>query len=192
MNISRLAFAVLVAAPLMLADGRGRGPTTSPGGFRGASQAAGTQRQHERPEQAGKREHSKREQAARNEHAHRTEQGSREHRALDNPRFAQRLQTLLPAGTDVHTASAGFKNFGQFVAAAHVSKNLDIPFDQLKLKMTGPDAKSLGSAIQELRPELPESKIKTEVKTARQRAEREVKEAGAREVNEAGEKKTDR
>jgi hypothetical protein len=37
----------------------------------------------------------------------------------------------------VYQASYGFKNLGQFVAATNVSQNLGIPFEQLKLQMTG-------------------------------------------------------
>lgn len=69
-----------------------------------------------------------------------------------NPALASRLQPLLPAGTSVESAAAGFRNQGQFVAAVHVSHNLNIPFAQLKTEMTGPDHDSLGQAIQELRP----------------------------------------
>src|SRR5258708_15062337 len=36
-----------------------------------------------------------------------------------------------------------FKNFGQFVAAVHVSNNLGIPFTDLMNKVTGPNAVSL-------------------------------------------------
>ena len=48
----------------------------------------------------------------------------------------------------------GFKNYGQFVAAQHVSENLGIDFDKLKALMTGDNPKSLGQAIQELRPDV--------------------------------------
>jgi hypothetical protein len=41
-------------------------------------------------------------------------------------------------------AESGFKNHGQFIAALHVSKNLNIPFDQLKAKMTSSLPMSLG------------------------------------------------
>ena len=51
-----------------------------------------------------------------------------------NPALSAKLSALLPPGTNLATASAGFKNLGQFVAAVHVSKNLGIPFDQLKAK----------------------------------------------------------
>jgi hypothetical protein len=46
------------------------------------------------------------------------------------------LQPLLPAGFTVATASAGFRNQGEFIAALHVSRNLGIPFDQLKAELT--------------------------------------------------------
>ena len=60
------------------------------------------------------------------------------------PQLSQRLQGMLPAGMTVDQAADGFKNLGQFVAAVNVSKNLGIPFDQLKAQVTGPSPKSLG------------------------------------------------
>ena len=57
--------------------------------------------------------------------------------SVKNPKLEARLLALLPAGTTVQDASQGFKNWGQFVAAAHVSNNLNIPFVDLKAKMTG-------------------------------------------------------
>jgi hypothetical protein len=68
------------------------------------------------------------------------------------PQLAARLQPLLPPGTTLAQAAQGFRNQGQFIAALHVSKNLGIPFAQLKAEMTGKDHDSLGRAIQELRP----------------------------------------
>lgn len=68
-----------------------------------------------------------------------------------NPKLEARLQNLLPAGTNVNTAAKGFKNWGQFVAAVHVSKNLHIPFADLKSRMTGANPLSLGQAIQATR-----------------------------------------
>ncbi len=69
-----------------------------------------------------------------------------------HPEFAAKISPLLPPGTTVANAAAGFRNFGQFVAAVHVSRNLGIPFDQLKARMTGPQPVSLGQAIQQLKP----------------------------------------
>jgi hypothetical protein len=83
-----------------------------------------------------------------------------------NPRLAERLQQMLPAGMTMQEASSGFKNQGQFIAALHTSKNLNIPFDQLKTRMTGEDRMSLGEAIQELRPEMTEDMAKVETKKA--------------------------
>jgi len=73
-------------------------------------------------------------------------------RLEDNTKLANKLQSLLPAGTNLQQAAQGFKNLGQFVAAVHVSHNLGIPFDQLKAKMIGPPSESLGKAIQALKP----------------------------------------
>lgn len=89
-----------------------------------------------------------------------------------NPKLSAKLQGLLPAGTDLKTAAAGFKNFGQFVAAVHVSHNLGIPFDQLKTKMTGDNAESLGKAIKELKPD---ADAKAETKKAQQQAQEDQK-----------------
>lgn len=98
-----------------------------------------------------------------------------------NTHLAGRLQGLFPAGTDLQQASSGFKNLGQFVAAAHVSKNLGIPFDQLKLKMTGDSAVSLGKAIQDLRPE---ADARSEAKKAEQQAKEEIRQAESARKNE--------
>jgi hypothetical protein len=86
------------------------------------------------------------------------------------PKLSAKLQSLLPAGTDLKTASDGFRNFGQFVAAVHVSHNLGIPFDQLKAKMTGDNAESLGKAIKELKPD---ADAKAEVKKAQQQSKQD-------------------
>jgi hypothetical protein len=51
-------------------------------------------------------------------------------------KLATNLTALGYKGT-VFEAAYGFKNLGQFVAATNVSQNLGIPFDKLKLQMTG-------------------------------------------------------
>jgi hypothetical protein len=95
-----------------------------------------------------------------------------------NTHLATQVQGLFPAGTDLKQASSGFKNLGQFVAAAHVSKNLGIPFDQLKSKMTGDPKLSLGKAVHELRPDVD---AKAETKKAEREAKEEIKNAEAHE-----------
>ena len=87
-------------------------------------------------------------------------------RIQSNPALVQRIQPLLPAGMPLDVAAQGFKNQGQFIAALHVSKNLGIPFADLKTRMTGPESVSLGKAIQELKPEMPSSEIKIAVANA--------------------------
>ena len=69
-----------------------------------------------------------------------------------HPQLAAKLTPLLPTGMTMATASNGFRNQGQFIAALHVSHNLNIPFVDLKSKMTGTSPLSLGQAIQTLRP----------------------------------------
>jgi hypothetical protein len=91
-----------------------------------------------------------------------------------HPKLSSRLQKLLPPGTNVQEAAAGFKNLGQFVAAAHVSHNLDIPFDELKSKMTGPQPEGLGKAIQQLKPDV---KSKDEAKRAQKQARQDLSES---------------
>jgi hypothetical protein len=66
------------------------------------------------------------------------------------PNLLNKVQTMLPSGMTLNQASKGFKNQGQFIAALHVSQNLNIPFAQLRTQMVG-ENKSLGQAIQALR-----------------------------------------
>ena len=56
---------------------------------------------------------------------------------VKNPKLEARLLAKLPGVTDIQTASAGFKNWGQFVAAVHASDRLGISFETLKATMTG-------------------------------------------------------
>ena len=60
--------------------------------------------------------------------------------------------TRAETSADSDQAAPGFKNQGQFIAALHVSRNLNIPFAQLKAEMTGKDHDNLGQAIHELKP----------------------------------------
>jgi len=91
-----------------------------------------------------------------------------------NTNLASRLQPLFPAGTDLQKEAEGFRNLGQFVAAAHVAHNLDIPWTDLKAKMTGDHPESLGRAIQDLKPQ---ADAKTEAGKAQKEADTEIKDA---------------
>lgn len=68
-----------------------------------------------------------------------------------NTNLASKLQSRLPAGTNLTLAASGFRNLGQFVAAVNVSHNLRIPFADLKTRMVD-QGMSLGQAIQDARP----------------------------------------
>lgn len=89
-----------------------------------------------------------------------------------NTKLSSHLQGMFPPGTDLQKASSGFKNLGEFVSAAHVSKNLGIPFDQLKGTMVGPPQKSLGAAIHQLKPDVDS---KAEANKAKAQANKVIK-----------------
>jgi hypothetical protein len=92
-----------------------------------------------------------------------------------HPQLVTRLTPLVPKGMTLDQAAAGFKNQGQFIAALHVSHNLDIPFATLKAEMTGPDHDSLGKAIRDLQPA---ANAKAEAKKAENEADADLKAAG--------------
>jgi hypothetical protein len=63
-----------------------------------------------------------------------------------HPQLAAKVAALLPSGTTLATASSGFRNQGQFIAALHVSKNLNLPFTTLKATMLGTPLPTAGAA----------------------------------------------
>jgi hypothetical protein len=95
---------------------------------------------------------------------------------------------LLPAGTDLKDACAGFENLGQCVAAIHVSHNHDISFACLKADMTGvapatgttcpagtgSSKMSLGKSIQTL---APNTDSKEAAKTGQKQSDADIKDA---------------
>jgi hypothetical protein len=111
-----------------------------------------------------------------------------------NSNLATKLETLTGATdvADLKADASAFKNFGQFVAAAHVSKNLNIPggFAALMCDMTTKGATvggtastcsnttkmSLGKAIQTLDPH---ADAKTEAQKGIKQANQTVKESGS-------------
>ncbi len=131
-------------------SGGGRGPTVQP-----------------RTAPATRVETKQRQQSAGLQGPHQT-QKTLEFKAAEKAR----LQPMLPEGMPIETAAEGFRNRGQFMAAVQVSHNLGIPFEDLKARMTGPDAQPLGRAIQDLRPAM----TSEEAKEAARTAERQVRE----------------
>lgn len=96
-----------------------------------------------------------------------------------NTKLSGKISALT--GEPAQQACSGFKNLGQCVAAAHVSKNLGISFNCLKSDMTGAvpsggsscptgtgsKSMSLGKSIQTLSP-------KTDSKTATKRGQQQA------------------
>ncbi len=107
-----------------------------------------------------------------------------------NTQLSSKIQTLT--GMSAQDACGGFKNLGQCVAAAHVSKNLGINFGCLKADMTGTAAPagtscgtstntssksmSLGKAIQSLSPTV---NSKSEAKKANKQAQQDLNETNS-------------
>jgi len=104
-----------------------------------------------------------------------------------NPAIGNKIQSLT--GMPASQACTGFKNLGQCVAAAHVSKNLGITFDCLRSDMTGTaplstskcpagtgnKSTSLGKAIQTLDPTADQ---KSESKKGKTEADQDMKSSG--------------
>jgi hypothetical protein len=105
-----------------------------------------------------------------------------------HPQKAAKVQALLPAGMTLNQASKGFKNQGQFLAALHASKNLDIPFVQLRAEMTGRDQTSLGAAIRELKHG---TNATAAVSTAEKQADADVRATAPQSARRQGDKDGD-
>ena len=137
---------VQIGAFLVAAQGKGQGQVPSAG----VAQSHGSSADHASSKVKGDT-HSEHDSNS-------GKQEPKDHEVLEhisrNPELNARVAKLLPPGMDLKTAAAGFKNQGQFIAALHVCKNLNIPFDQLKAKMTETHPESLGQAIHDLRPTL--------------------------------------
>ena len=98
--------------------------------------------------------------------------------ALDrNPYLSSSVKPLLPARTNVTDAATGFKKEKEFVAALHLSRNLGIPFDQIKTRMTGEHRMSLTDALRDIRSDMEKKEAKAEVKKAEEQAKDDEKHA---------------
>jgi hypothetical protein len=76
------------------------------------------------------------------------------------------LAELVPPGMTTQEACTGFKSVKECAAALHASQNLNIPFADLKGKVTG--GQRLGAAIHTLKPE---ANARAELKRAEGQAE---------------------
>jgi hypothetical protein len=68
-----------------------------------------------------------------------------------NPRLQAKLLAMLPPGTSLQNAAAGFTDQVQLLAAIHVSNNLGVSFSDLREHIVDYGF-SLGQAIQAARP----------------------------------------
>ncbi|HVJ09581.1 MAG TPA: hypothetical protein VM554_14480 [Acidisarcina sp.] len=163
-----LMIAILALSSFALAQhGRGGGASMGGGGGMGASgeRGAGVGASASGGMDAGTGR-------AGSANAGRTEMGRTPSEILsNNTKLSSNLDKLLPQGTTAQQACSGFKNVGQCAAAIHVSHNLDIPFADLKSKVTGSNSVSLGSAIKDLKPNVD---VKPELKKAKHQAEQDV------------------
>jgi hypothetical protein len=124
-------------------------------------------------------------------------------RLMNDPTLSARLLTLMPTGStkmDLMNAANGFRNLGQFIAALHAAKDLNIPFGfgttaapgTLKAEMTGSDHDSLGQAIHELNSKLNAEQVKDEVTNAQTAAKADLKaDRAAKEAAEDAKDKTE-
>lgn len=87
-----------------------------------------------------------------------------------NPYLSSILKPLLPPRTTMANAAAGFKNDKQFIAALHASRNLGIPFNEIKTRMTGERRMSLNDAIRDIRPEMTKNLAKAEAHKGEEQA----------------------
>lgn len=108
-----------------------------------------------------------------------------------NPAIGDKIVALTGDKNGAADACTGFKNLGQCVAAAHVSKNLDLNFFCLRQAETGTSAgtfapkggctttgtMSLGKAIQKLDPQADST---TETKKANTETQQDMKSTGAK------------
>jgi hypothetical protein len=79
------------------------------------------------------------------------------------------LAALVPAGMSAEEACTGFKSVKDCAASLHASQNLNIPFADLKSKVTG--GQGLGAAIHALKPD---ANARAEVKKAEGQAQDDV------------------
>jgi hypothetical protein len=79
------------------------------------------------------------------------------------------LAALVPAGMSAEEACTGFKSVKDCAASLHASQNLNIPFADLKSKVTG--GQGLGAAIHSLKPD---ANARAEVKKAEGQAQDDV------------------
>ena len=178
------------AAPVLAQRGQGKGPAGNPAGGppsisswpQGGPSQPGTRggQNTNRPEISpprGDRSAGHPEDRATGRPDAKPDSGSRtvaEHLAR-SPKLSSKLQGFFPSGTNLAQQAEGFKNLGDFVSAAHVSHNLNIPFADIKTRTT--NGQSLGDTIHALKPD---ADHRAEERKAREQARKDLQEAESR------------
>ena len=109
-------------------------------------------------------------QAAQSAPAHSMPQGEQSTPQQEGPSSpSTHLAALVPVGMSTEEACTGFKSVKDCAASLHASQNLNIPFADLKTKVTG--GQGLGAAIHALKPD---ANARAEVKKAQGQAQDDV------------------
>jgi hypothetical protein len=93
-------------------------------------------------------------------------------RITANAALLAKVTPLLPAGTTLADAAKGFHSEGQFIAALHAARDLNVSFDAIKTELTGSPKDNLSQAIHDVAPTVD---AKAAAKTAAQEAHSDIK-----------------
>ncbi len=180
--VSLLGATIYLNSVPLSAQGRGRGGTGMGQVGRPASEPRANSPRPDRAPATKGHERS----------AHAGGESSVSNKLADNTRLTSKMESLLPPGTNVPDAANGFKNLGQFVAAVHVSHNLNIPFDQLKQDVIAKG--SLGKAVHALKPDLSKKQLKEATEAAEKEAKQDVENSAGKtaEAEQEASSKTQR
>lgn len=91
-------------------------------------------------------------------------------RIASNSELSSRVSTLLPPGSNVSSAAAGFHDENQFISTAQAAHNLNLPFADMKDRVTA--GQSLSDAIHAMKPDMSESDARAGAQTASSQAAR--------------------
>jgi hypothetical protein len=93
-------------------------------------------------------------------------------RITSNAALLAKVTPLLPSGMTLADASSGFRSEGQFIAALHAAKDLNVSFASLKTELTGHPHDSLSQAIHDVQAT---ADAKAAAKTAEQEAHTDIR-----------------
>jgi hypothetical protein len=93
-------------------------------------------------------------------------------RITANAALLAKVTPLLPSGMTLADAAKGFHSEGQFIAALHAAKDLNVSFTALKTELTASPHDNLSQAIHDV---APSADAKAAAKTAAQEARTDIK-----------------